>query len=39
MRNKKDLHVAACISELDKMIEIPDKLKNLDVLSYVFNNN
>ncbi|KAL5235637.1 hypothetical protein ACI65C_003047 [Semiaphis heraclei] len=33
MRNKKDLYIAACISELDKLVEIPDKLKNLDVIS------
>lgn len=35
MRNKKDLHLAACIAELDTMTEIPDKLKDLDVISYV----
>lgn len=39
MRNKKDLHLAGCIGDLISKTEIPDKLKDLDVISYVWTNN
>ncbi|KAL4090510.1 hypothetical protein QTP88_025329 [Uroleucon formosanum] len=33
MRNKKDLHLAGCLGDLNSKTEIPDRLKELDVPS------
>ncbi|XP_060876079.1 ubiquitin carboxyl-terminal hydrolase 8-like isoform X1 [Metopolophium dirhodum] len=33
MRNKKDLHLAGCLVDLNSKTEIPDKIKDLDVIS------
>jgi len=33
MRNKKDLYIAKSINELNMQIEIPEKIKDLNVLS------
>lgn len=35
MRNKKDLHIASCLEDLEASTKLPDRLKKLDLMLYV----